>query len=187
MVELLIENAYKNIPLTTTLSDHIFEYSSIRLENGVKEFSRYQTPILESTYDPYKLTLTFIRNLHKKFIVLRNAPIEAEELDDNIICCSPDKVVVNEFAKTMVTDPLITDSGDITPMGLYGFLFGRCYGDLYFKAKIEEALMKLGYKRLRFSNKEVLLYERATRYNLMNNITRFDDYNRNGELFFWRD
>ena len=187
MVELLIENAYKNMPLTTTLSDHIFEYSSLKFENGVKEFSRYYLPILESTYDPYKLTLTFIRNINRKFTVVRNAPIDISELDDNIICSSVDKVVINEFPKTLIKEPLITDTGDFTPLGLYGFLFGRCYGDLYFKAKVEECLSKLGYKRIKFGTKEVFLYEKASRYNLMKNITKYDNYNRNGELFFWRD
>lgn len=186
-VELLIENVYRNVPLTTTLSDHIFEYGSLRLENGVKEFSRFRLPILESTYDPYKITLSFIKNLHKKFTVVRNAPIEALEIDDNIICSSTEKVIINEFSKSLVNEPLITDAGDLTPLGLYGLLFGRCYGDLYFKANIEESLLKLGYKKTRFGAKDVFLYERSTKYNLMNNITRYDNYNKNGELFFWRD
>lgn len=187
MIELLIENTYKNAPLTTTLSDHIFELGSARLENGVKEFSRYKLPLLESTYDPYKITLAFIRNLNRKFIVVRNAPIEVNELDDNIICCSTEKVIINEFPKKFVTEPLITDAGDFTPLGLYGILFGRYYGDLYFKSKVEESLDKLGYKRERMGRKTIFMHERATKFVLAHNIIKFDNYNKNGELFFWRD
>lgn len=186
-VELLIENVYSNKPLTASTSDHIYEYGSLKLENGIKEFSRYSLPILESTYDPYKITLGFIRNLHKRITVVRGAPIDMYDIDDAILCNSTEKAIINEFPKKFIVEPLITDTGDFTPIGLYGLLFGRHYGDLYFKVRIEDSLKKLGYKQTKFGSKEVFLYEKASRYNLIHNVTKHNDYNRNGELFFWKD
>lgn len=186
-IEALIENVYNDSPLTETASDHIYDLSMLRLENGVKEFSRYNLPLLESTFDPYRITNNLIKKLHRKIIVVHNAPIEAYSIEDNIICSSPEKVIVNEFPKKLVTKPLITDSGEFTPLGIFGILFGRCYGDLYFKARVEDSLAKIGYKPAKFGSKDVLLYEKASRFNIITNITKFDDYNRNGELFFWKD
>lgn len=187
LVEALIENLYTGNALTNTTFDHIFDYELLKLENGTKEFSRYNLPILESTFDPYKITLDFIRRLHKKITVVRNAPIQIETIDDSILCYSHDRIIINEFSKNLIEGPLITDTGEYTPLGIYGLLFGRHYSDLYYKTKIEDSLKRLGYKETKFGSKEVFLYEKSSKYNLMMNITKFDNYNRNGELFFWRD
>lgn len=187
-VELLMENIYKNKPLTTSTSDHIYELGSLKLENGIKSYSRFNSPILTSTYDPYKITLGFLRNLHKRVTVVCCAPADMYDIDDAILCCSTDKVIVNEFPKKFIDNgTLITDRGDITGLGLWAFMFGRHYGDLYFKVKIEDSLKKIGFKQTRFGSKEVFLYEKSSRYNLIHNITRYGDFNRFGELFFWRD
>ncbi len=184
---LIMENIYKGVPITESKSDYIYDFNNVKFENGIKEFTRYNLPLNESTYDPYKINLGFIKRLHEAVTVIRSAPIEVNELDDNIICMSAKNVVINEFPVKKVEDVLITDAGDFTPTGLWAFCFMRNYGDFYFKAKIEEILFKLKYKPTRIGHKDVYMQETSSKNRMLTNIVRGKDFNYNGEVFFWRD
>lgn len=187
-IKLLLENAYVGNDFAENKSEYIYDYGSHKLTNGVKEFSRYDFPLLESTYDPYVISRLLLESFSRKFTVINNNSVTINNVNDCIVCYNKNNAVLCEFTdKNLLTEPLITDRGDYTTLGLLAIIFQRSYGDEYFRDRVESDLRKIRYKDGKIGNMKYLMYERSSPMIVFNETLRSRNSFHLDLIFCWKD